>query len=54
MLQGYFETMLKGVKRLDDSDLVRFIRAYQRSALIKGRAQAIKDIKNERSAFFQV
>ena len=54
MLQGYFGAMLKGTKRLDDPELIRFIRAYQRKALIKGRSQAVKDIENERAHLLEV
>ena len=49
MLQGYFGAMLKGTKRLDDPELVKFIRAYQRRALFGGRAKAVREIEAERA-----
>ncbi len=49
MLQGYFGAMLKGTKRLDDPELIRFIRAYQRRALLKGRTQAVREIEEARA-----
>ena len=45
MAQGYFAALLKGEARQKDTDLIRFIRSYQRQALLKGRARAISDIE---------
>ncbi|MEM8801444.1 MAG: glycosyltransferase family A protein [Pseudomonadota bacterium] len=53
MLQGYFGAMLKRAKRLDDPELIRFIRAYQRRALIKGRTQAVREIEDARADLWQ-
>lgn len=53
MLQGYFGAMLKGEKQHEDKELVAFIRAYQRRALRKGRANAICEIETERAEFFK-
>ncbi|MEM6660616.1 MAG: glycosyltransferase family 2 protein [Pseudomonadota bacterium] len=53
MLQGYFGAMMKGTARLDDPELVKFIRAYQRRALFGGRAKAVREIEAERAALFQ-
>lgn len=52
MLQGYFGAWLKGAPRLDDPELVAFIRAYQRRALRVGRAKAVAEIEAEKSALF--
>ena len=52
MLQGYFGAMLRGERRLDDPELIRFIRAYQRRALFAGRARAVAEIEAERAAAF--
>ena len=52
MLQGYFGAMLKGERRLDDPELVTFIRSYQRRALFKGRARAVAEIEAERASLF--
>jgi hypothetical protein len=41
MLQGFFGAMLKGERQLDDHELRRFIRAYQRRILFRGRAKAM-------------
>ena len=53
MLQGYFGAMLKGERRLDDPDLVAFIRAYQRRALRVGRARAMAEVEMERASRFE-
>ena len=52
MLQGYFGAMLKGARRLDDPELIAFIRAYQRRSLLKGRARAVAEIEADRAALF--
>ena len=52
MLQGYFGAWLKGASRLDDPELVAFIRTYQRRALRVGRSRAIAEIEDERAALF--
>ena len=52
MLQGYFGAMLKGERRLDDPELVRFIRAYQRRTLRIGRARTMAEIEAERAAIW--
>ena len=44
MLVGYFSAMLRGQPQLDDPPLRRFIRAYQRRALIVGKAKAVEEI----------
>ncbi|MEL7114028.1 MAG: glycosyltransferase [Pseudomonadota bacterium] len=50
MLQGYFGAMLKGERRLDDPELVKFIRAYQRRALRIGRAKAATEVELARES----
>jgi len=45
MAQGYFGAWLRGERQLDDPELVAFIRAYQRRALIVGKARAIAEIE---------
>lgn len=44
-LQGYFGAWLKGAPQYDDPELRAFIRAYQRAALTKGKARAVRDIE---------
>ena len=44
-LQGYFGAWMKGAKQYDDPELRAFIRAYQRAALMKGKARAVRDIE---------
>lgn len=51
-LQGYFGAWLKGAKQYDDPKIRAFIRSYQRSALIKGKARAIKEIEDARAEVF--
>src|SRR6056297_331994 len=43
MLQGFFGAMIRGERRLDDPELRRFIRRYQRRVLFKGRARAMEE-----------
>lgn len=45
MAEGYFEAWIKGAPQMDDPDLRRFIRSYQRRALLKGRARAVAEIE---------
>jgi poly-beta-1,6-N-acetyl-D-glucosamine synthase len=44
MLQGYLGAWLRGTRQLDDPALRAFIRAYQRRALLVGRAKAVAEI----------
>ncbi|MEM9435421.1 MAG: glycosyltransferase family 2 protein [Pseudomonadota bacterium] len=43
MVQGYVGAWLRGARRLEDAELVAFIRAYQRRALRVGKTAAIRD-----------
>jgi hypothetical protein len=43
-MQGFFAAKLKGAPQHDDTDLRAFVRAYQRRALIAGKAGAIREI----------
>ena len=52
MFWGYVGAWLRGAPRLDDPKLRRFISAYQRRALLRGRARAVAEIEAERSALF--
>lgn len=45
MLQGYFGALLRGDRRLEDPDLRRFIRKYQRRTLLVGRNRAVAEIE---------
>ena len=49
MMQGYLGAWIKGAEQMDDPDLRCFIRAYQRRALVKGRAKAVAEIEAERA-----
>ncbi len=42
-IQGYLGAWLRRDRQLDDPELIRFIRAYQRRALRKGKAAAIAE-----------
>ena len=53
MLQGYFGAMLKGERRLDDPELIKFIRAYQRKTLTKGRSKAMEETEAAQAGEFQ-
>jgi len=45
MLQGYFAALARGEARIDDAELVAFIRRYQRRALQVGKARAVAEIE---------
>lgn len=47
-VQGYLGAWLRGEKQFDDPELIRFIRAYQRRALFKGKANAVAEQEAER------
>ncbi len=49
MLYGYARAWAKGAPQLDDPDLRAFIRAYQRAALVRGKAKAIAAIEARQS-----
>ncbi|MEO1722654.1 MAG: glycosyltransferase [Pseudomonadota bacterium] len=44
MARGFIEAWLKRAPQIDDAELRRFIRRYQRRALITGKARAIAEI----------
>lgn len=52
MLQGYLQAWWQGARQLEDPDLVAFIRAYQREALLKGKARTVTRIEAERAALW--
>lgn len=45
MLQGFFGAMLRGDRQLDDPDLRRFIKRYQRRILLTGRSRAQSEVE---------
>ena len=45
MLLGYFGAWLRGDRRLDDPELIAFIRAYQRRTLFRGRQYAAQTVE---------
>lgn len=49
MLQGYLGAWWRGERQQDNPDLIKFIRAYQRRALIKGKAAAIAEQETARA-----
>lgn len=53
MLHGYFGAFLKGEGRQSDTDLIRFIRAYQLRALRKGKSKAVAEIEAERASLWR-
>jgi hypothetical protein len=52
MLAGYFGAWMRRAPRHPDAELRAFIRAYQRRALLKGKARAVAEIEAERAARF--
>jgi hypothetical protein len=53
MLQGYLGAWLRGDRQLDDPELVAFIRAWQRRALLVGKAKAVAEIEADRAELWQ-
>lgn len=53
MLAGYLGAWIRGARQLDDADLRRFIRAYQRRALVVGRARAVAEIEARQAPRFE-
>lgn len=52
MMQGYFGALIRRAPRLDDPELIAFIRAYQRRALTRGRAATITEIDAKQRELF--
>lgn len=53
MIQGFFGAMIKGERQLDDPELRRFIRAYQRRILFKGRHKAMAETEAAQAPVFE-
>ncbi len=53
MLYGYFGAMLRGAPQHSDAELRRFIRSYQRQALVVGKAKAIQNIEDRQASLWQ-
>ena len=53
MMQGYLQAWWRGNRQLDDTDLVAFIRSYQRRALRVGKARAVAEIEAGRATLFE-
>ncbi len=51
-LQGFIGAWMRGDKQYDDPELRAFIRAYQRKALLKGKARAVAEIEARQAAAF--
>ena len=49
MLQGYLAAWMRGDRQLDDPELRKFIRAYQRRAIRVGKTKAVQEIEAERA-----
>jgi hypothetical protein len=47
MFWGYLKSLISREKRFDDYQLVKFIRSYQWSCLIKGKSQATKQLNRK-------
>lgn len=53
-VQGYLSSWLGGDRQLDDPELVRFIRAYQRRALFAGKSRAIAEQEAARKSHWSL
>lgn len=49
MFQGYVAAWMRGDRQLDDPELRKFIRAYQRRAIRVGKSRAVQEIEAERA-----
>jgi biofilm PGA synthesis N-glycosyltransferase PgaC len=49
MMQGYLGAWMRGAAQQEDAELRRFIRAYQRRALFRGKSRATAEIEAERA-----
>ncbi|MGV6820860.1 MAG: glycosyltransferase [Parvularcula sp.] len=52
MIYGYFRAMVKGDRQLDDPELRKFIRTWQRRALLVGKAKATAELNEKGEAIF--
>jgi glycosyltransferase involved in cell wall biosynthesis len=50
MLVGYFRSMLAGAPRFGDAEFRRFLRAYQRACLLRGKARATASLNARQAA----
>lgn len=51
-LWGYIKSMLSGVDRLDDPEMIKLMRTFQLNCLKHGKISAIKQINNSRKDFW--
>ena len=49
MLLGYFGAMLRRADQHGDTELIAFIRDYQKRALVVGKARAVTEIEADRA-----
>lgn len=50
MMWGYLESALQKKRRFDDLEFRKFLRDYQREALLKGKARATREINDRQAA----
>jgi poly-beta-1,6-N-acetyl-D-glucosamine synthase len=50
MFWGYLSSLLKGLPRFDDEELVKFIRKYQWACLFKGKSKATAELNAKQAA----
>jgi len=53
MLYGYFSAMVRRLPRHEDLELRRFIRSYQRQALLLGKARAVRNIESRQESLWR-
>jgi hypothetical protein len=53
MIYGYFSAMARRAPQHGDAELRRFIRSYQRQALLVGKAKAIRNIEEQQAPLWQ-
>lgn len=53
MFWGYLNSLLKGVPKFDDEELVKFIRQYQWACLFKGKSRATAELNEQQAAVWK-
>jgi biofilm PGA synthesis N-glycosyltransferase PgaC len=53
MFWGYLNSLLKGVPKFEDEELVKFIRKYQWACLLRGKERATAELNEQQAAVWK-
>lgn len=53
MFWGYLSSLIKGLPRFEDEELVKFIRKYQWACLLKGKERATAELNEQQAAVWK-